>query len=279
MIRPQFVAVALAVIGLSSGCSDYNLVHPDQQVDPPQPGFPVAVCDVTPNPVTPPFQAATWDGSGSYDPDGLALTYSWQLVSQPAGSAVSLPSGSPDNPLLAGFTPDLAGDYVGELTVTNEHGNTATCQATLTATPTQDMWVEMYWQYSGDDMDLHLLAPGGSLRTDQDCYYANCVDYGYGWGTLDWGQQGFAGDDPRLDLDDIPGTGPENINIDQPADGVYTVVVNDYPGSVYTAGNDVTVNIYLGGSLVWTDTRTITGENSDNFYAKIDWATKTVTGL
>jgi hypothetical protein len=229
--------------------------------------------------VTPPFEAATWSGEGSYDPDGLAITYAWELVSAPAGSAVSMPTGAPTDPDRAGFTPDMAGDYVARLTVTNEHGNTATCEATLAATPAQDLWVEMYWEHSGDDMDLHMLAPGGVVETDSDCYYANCVDWGGGWGTLDWGTAGSAGDDPRLDLDDIPGTGPENINIDSPQDGIYTVLVNDYPGSVYSGGNNVTINIYLGGELAWSDTRTITTEDSYNYYAKIDWTTKTVTGM
>lgn len=238
-------------------------------------GRPVAVCSVSPNPVTPPFEAATWDGSASYDPDGLAITrYRWTLLSQPDGSTLSISgSGATSNP----FTPQIAGIYTGQLVVTNEAGvDSDPCTVDLEAVPAEDLWIELYWEHSGDDMDLHLLAPGhtiSSKETSWDCYYANCVGRGLNWGSSS------ADDNPTLDLDDIPGTGPENINIQSPENGTYIVFVHDYPGSTYSAANRVTVNIYLDGHLQWTDTRSISGENSYTQFASINYATRTISSL
>ena len=119
-------------------------------------------------------------------------------------------------------------------------------------------------------MDLHLLAPGGQLETQKDCYYMNCVDDGYSSG-LDWGVPGSTLDDPFLDLDDIEGFGPENINITAPEAGLYQVVVHDFPGSVYQPDNEVTIKIYINGELHWEDRQTIHGEDSFTPFAQILW--------
>ena len=239
----------------------------------PDPGQPVAVCDVSPNPVEPPFETATWDGSGSYDPEGHDIVdYSWALISAPSGSSVRMPTGT--SARRSGFEPDLAGDYIGQLVVTTDDGRvSAPCQVTLESIPAEDLWVEMFWQHSGDDMDLHLLAPGGTLDSySTDCYFATCTR------GMSWGASGTA-DDPYLDLDDIPGTGPENINIAAPSTGVYTVYVHDYPGSRYTDPNEVTVRVYINGSKLYDETKVIRNEDDYVPFAAIDWSTGSVTPL
>ena len=232
---------------------------------------PVAVCSVDPEEVSSHRDTANWIGEESYDPGGSTITdYNWTLYSQPAGSTATMPSGGSNR---RGFVWDLAGEYVGELVVVNAEGvESEPCYATLTAKPGDDFWIELYWAHSGDDMDLHLLAPGGVLETGTDCYFANCTGAG-----LDWGVRGDDADNPSLDLDDIPGTGPENIRIEDPEDGEYTVVVHDYPTTVYSGSNAVTVSIYIDGVLEWSDTRNISGENTTEEFAVVEFPGGTIT--
>ena len=236
-------------------------------------GKPIAICEANPQNVQPNGGSATWYGSDSYDEEGFAIMgYEWTLISQPGGSTAFMPAGGANR---ADFMPDLAGEYIAELVVTNEFGiQSEPCTTSLQAVPGQDLWVQMYWSDSGDDMDLHFLKPGGVLETDGDCYYANCKING-----PDWGQLGISGDNPRLDLDDIAGFGPENINLTDPETGTFTVIVHDYPGSTYELGNEVTVVIYIGGSEVWSDTRTITGEDAYTEFAEITWPSGIVNSL
>ena len=54
------------------------------------------------------------DGSLSFDIDGDSLTFTWTLISQPAGSATLINSATSE---IANFVPDLAGQYVAQLIV------------------------------------------------------------------------------------------------------------------------------------------------------------------
>lgn len=244
-------------------------------VNEPEEHKPTAVCSVDPDEVEAIHESAAWIGELSFDEDGEPITqYTWTLYSSPAGSVQTMPAGAANR---IGFTPDMVGEYVGELIVENSIGEVSEpCYTTLEAYAGGDLWIEMFWTHSGDDMDLHLLKPGGSLTTNGDCYYGNCT-----YGGLDWGTVGDPTDNPVLDIDDIAGVGPENINIDSPYDGTYSVYVHDYPGSVYNGRNDVTVNVYVGGMLEWTDTANINSEGLYEPICDIDWAgsSATVTGI
>jgi hypothetical protein len=233
---------------------------------------PEAQCSANPNPAEALRDQVTFSGRGSTDPGGTALTYRWTLRSQPAGSSATMPNGRASDSDRTGFVADQAGTYVARLVVTNTSGvESDPCDVTLDVVPGEDLWVEMFWSQSGEDMDLHLVRETGNLNTNQDCYYGNCIR-----GGLNWGPAGVDGN-PSLDLDDVPGRGPENINISTPEDVIYHVWVHDFPSSRRTSATDVTVNVYLGGILAFTDTRAISGEDDEVEFAEIDWANATVT--
>ncbi|MFZ5480254.1 MAG: choice-of-anchor D domain-containing protein [Myxococcota bacterium] len=241
-------------------------------------GVPTAVCVADPEEIYAGYDTADFLGHDSYDPHGDEIvSWDWTLVTKPSGSAARL--GAPAaNGDVRGFFPDLAGTYEATLVVTNDLGvSSDPCVASLEAIPAQSLWVEMYWAHAGDDMDVHLQAGEmdvALLETDADCYYANCVG-----GGLDWGEVGESIDDPSLDLDDIPGVGPENVNIDQPAEGTYTVWVEDFDGSVWNGENEVTVKVYVDGELVWTDERVLTTEGEAEAFCEVDWPSGEVRSL
>jgi hypothetical protein len=77
----------------------------------------------------------TLDGSASSDPDGdVPLSYAWSILSMPAGSATALSDSEVVKPTLV---PDLPGDYVVELVVTDSMGGVSTtAQVNISTTNT-----------------------------------------------------------------------------------------------------------------------------------------------
>lgn len=240
----------------------------DTDVADPSPSeSPVAVCSSSPSAVQPPVEQNTFIGRHSYDPAGGTLVlWEWMLTA-PDGSSRALSGAGADRT----FRADQAGVYTAQLVVGTEDGRVSEpCVVDLTGLPLQALRIEMYWTHSGDDMDLHLLRPGGVLETSGDCYFNNCAN------SLDWGGDGA---DPTLEADDISGRGPEVISVPAPEFGTFTVVVHDYPGSVYEGANDVTVNVYVDYQLAWSDTRPIVGEDSYTTIAEVDWPTGMVRSM
>ena len=288
------MVLALSLLG---GCQEYKIGTPPPDdsdfpatvydtADPPTPtdepaptepnvDAPTVTCDASEYIVAPPYDSVDLTASAT-DPQGLEITgWQWTKSAGPGGSD-AVPT--PGNAQNATITPDLAGVYELSVVATNSAGvSSEPCTVQVESISAQDLRVEMFWDQNGDDMDLHLLAPGGTFQTSSDCYYINCKASAFSG--LDWGVQNFADDDPVLDLDDIDGDGPENINIIQPENGVYTVIVHDYGNDPSIASTNVTVNIYLDGQLTWTDTRNITGDLTENRFAEIHWATRSVVGL
>lgn len=73
------------------------------------------------------------NGSGSYDPDGSIASWTWTVVSQPVGSAITLTDATKSTP---SFTPVVVGSYTFQLIVTDNSGApspASTVKVTVTA--------------------------------------------------------------------------------------------------------------------------------------------------
>jgi hypothetical protein len=66
------------------------------------------------------------------DPDGDPLTFAWTVTSRPTGSTAAP---NPTNAATVSITPDLAGAYVLQVTVTDGRGGQAVDAVAVTATP------------------------------------------------------------------------------------------------------------------------------------------------
>ncbi len=239
----------------------------DADADTAGPGAPVAVCTAETSPVDV-GQTLHFDGSASYDPNGHPITsWSWQLIERPTGSAATLDDAGVSTPVLIA---DAEGQYDAVLSVTTDDGGVSTpCEVVASAAWIHQIVVQLYWTQPGDDLDLHLLRGDVSaIGTVDDC--------GQGNAHPEWGAPGTL-DDPRLDLDDIPGTGPEDITMDEPAEGTYTIVVHDHASHVFEDGNDATVNVFVGGANVFTSTLTILGEDSWTTFGTVEVNSGVVT--
>lgn len=241
-----------------------------------------------------PLLTLTLSAEGTYDPEGGPVTLRWQLIERPPGSQSALSATAATQTQIH---LDLVGDYVARLQATDSAGASGYADVNIHAI--RDLVLRLRWQaaagapcrvYDEDacaamspteranlccdqtDVDLHLVAPGGTLGDYQGscpersgCNAALCAcvdptnaacaacpsdgsDCAYANRQPDWGTPGDPLDDPRLDLDDVRGRGPEIISLNNPADGVYQVQVhfcNDRVGEP----TEAVVEIFIEGAL------------------------------
>jgi len=157
------------------------------------------------------------------------------------------------------YTPGVAGNDVGFVEVVND-SPTPRARVDLSASGLQprledvSLHVRLEWNSDDCDVDLHLVQPGGDFfDCTDDCHWQST--------NPDWGVRGAWEDDPFLDVDDVDGYGPENINLQTPAAGRYKLVIHYY-ADYYHGGDqatpsvatDATVTVYNQGNLMgqWT---------------------------
>jgi hypothetical protein len=196
--------------------------------------------------------------TGGAQGDRRVDSFRWTLEGAPGTSG--RPQATPSDAAVTRFTPDVAGDFRLRLRVTDAAGASDECVTVVHATPREGLRVELAWDPPGrscpmsegaacdsSDVDLHLLRESGRSEPFggiDDCHWLNCnASAGR---LLSWGASG-ADDDPRLDLDDVTGHGPENININRPSARSYRVAVHYF--DPHGAGPQAaTVLVYCGAS-------------------------------
>lgn len=152
------------------------------------------------------------------------------------------------------FTSVIVGDYTVRAEVRDAEGRTAACDTQVTLAG-HGLRVELSWNTSNTDVDLHMVRGGApSWVSNDDCYYANRRP------------DAALGDESRrrwLDTDDTDGEGPENIRVDAPdLDTPYAVGVHYYSSHSQPGPTTAIVVIYCGDQRVARFERDLRGSNS-----------------
>ncbi len=206
---------------------------------------PVAVAELLEDPEDiEPLDTLRFYGGGSYtDTQDVDIGgYTWTLTQRPVGSTAVLTAPSAAQTEL---TVDIAGTYQVCLEVTDSDDIRSCNDACVRVDviPTDALHVQLVWDHARGDLDLHLLNEGGSVFTHEgDCYFSNREP--------EWFEPLPA--NPRLDVDDDEGYGPENTNIEAPLPGSRWQVLAHYwnkqtDGDAFTIA---TLRIYAYGQLV-----------------------------
>jgi hypothetical protein len=214
----------------------------------------------------------TLEESSTATVDGSIVSYAWTLTEKGPDSGVILSSPTTEE---TGFVfanrrgVDVAGRYEACATVTDDLGTVSNnrCCVDFEAIPTQSFLVQLTWAQADGDMDLHVTKKtdageycvrslgGGAGGVDPpfnedsscetDCLFSNCRVGSSSFPEWD-GVPGRTAGDPSLDIDDLSGFGPENINVDLAVEGSY-----GFGATTFTGGRPflMTIRLFVFGRL------------------------------
>lgn len=172
------------------------------------------------------------DGSASMDPTGLALTYEWELVSAPSGSATTsadIETVADESPV---FYPDVAGEYLFSLTVFN--GSEYSPPDTLTLTVTERPFNTEPDANAGED---------AIYSEDSTC---TPISYGVSYDCDDCGGTDFS-------LDGSASTDPDGDWLDDPT---WRISLDTSTGATLTDGDTWTPTVTVPGPTATYGTTT-----------------------
>lgn len=236
---------------------------------------PIAI--IAPLGVGAPGLEVTLDGSMSSDPDNdVPLTYKWVLRSKPLGATTTITG--PEQPVTT-MTLDatLPGEYVVELTVTDQLGakNLTVARANIVSAPAQKLLIEMFWNNTVTDIDLHMLRTPETQMTNipGDCFYQNPRP--------DWGVMGDDTDDPEFLRDALTGYGPEVVGYVNPVDGSKYRIVAEFKrdNGTQNKASEVTVRIYKFGVVAFEQKKFLNAVGEVWGVADVEWPSGTITPL
>ena len=219
--------------------------------------------------------------------DGRVVSWTWELISRPETSTVVLTTPF-DASTAFSFNSsgverrglDVVGTFVVGLTVVDDQGMGSINRArvTISTSPSDALHVQLTWEDSSSDIDLHLVRdPGPIFDMYNDCYYLNCQagQADLGWGAPD--------QNPHLDIDDVDGFGPENTTIRAPAAGHYDIGIHYYAPHGAPLDIPCTVKVYVHGVLRAEYRRHLYACNAYWTVARVHWEgdvqVETVDGL
>jgi hypothetical protein len=202
-----------STVAISTGAA---ILHPTANAGPPQQVIP--------------HGTVTLDGSASFDPQGLPLTYSWSFLSKPTGSTAVLSS---NNAIKPTFVSDLAGTYIVQLIVSNSYLTSAPSTVMIAIDPPP---VANAGSPQNGTVGVNVvLNGGGSFDADNDT-----LNYAWSFSSR-----------PPLSTATLSGANTVAPTFTPDVAGLYVVqlIVSD---SLQSSNPPATVNITVAGSKVIT---------------------------